>query len=91
MICKECCSEFILNPDKPGFANVCPACSEPTELLEKRAAAVIAMQEAKKAAAKANRKSRKKSEKDQREYDAMLEKANRWAAGLAADKDLNSK
>lgn len=26
VICKE---EFELRPDKPGFANRCPACSEP--------------------------------------------------------------
>lgn len=28
-ICVICSEEFELRPDKPGFANRCPACSEP--------------------------------------------------------------
>jgi hypothetical protein len=28
-ICTVCSEEFELKPDKPGFANRCPACSEP--------------------------------------------------------------
>jgi hypothetical protein len=27
-ICSICSEEFELRPDKPGFANRCPACSE---------------------------------------------------------------
>ncbi|HUB30350.1 MAG TPA: hypothetical protein VL967_11650 [Terracidiphilus sp.] len=27
--CAVCGEEFELKPDKPGFANRCPACSEP--------------------------------------------------------------
>jgi len=27
-VCAVCSEEFELNPDKPGFANRCPACSE---------------------------------------------------------------
>jgi hypothetical protein len=27
--CVICSEEFELKPDKPGFANRCPACSEP--------------------------------------------------------------
>jgi hypothetical protein len=27
-ICSICSEEFELKPDKPGFANRCPACSE---------------------------------------------------------------
>jgi hypothetical protein len=30
-ICAICGEEFELKPDKPGFANRCPACSEPEE------------------------------------------------------------
>ena len=30
-ICAVCSEEFELKPDKPGFANRCPACSEPEE------------------------------------------------------------
>jgi hypothetical protein len=29
--CVICSDEFELKPDKPGFANRCPACSEPEE------------------------------------------------------------
>jgi len=28
-VCVVCSEEFELKPDKPGFANRCPACSEP--------------------------------------------------------------
>ena len=28
-VCSICSQEFELKPDKPGFANRCPACSEP--------------------------------------------------------------
>jgi len=30
-ICAICSQEFELKPDKPGFANRCPTCSEPEE------------------------------------------------------------
>jgi hypothetical protein len=29
--CVVCSEEFELKPDKPGFANRCPSCSEPEE------------------------------------------------------------
>ena len=29
--CSVCGEEFELKPDKPGFANRCPACSEPED------------------------------------------------------------
>lgn len=29
--CVVCGEEFELKPDKPGFANRCPSCSEPEE------------------------------------------------------------
>lgn len=29
--CVVCSEEFELRPDKPGFANRCPSCSEPEE------------------------------------------------------------
>lgn len=28
-VCSICGEEFELKPDKPGFANRCPSCSEP--------------------------------------------------------------
>ena len=30
-VCVICGEEFELKPDKPGFANRCPSCSEPEE------------------------------------------------------------
>lgn len=30
-VCVVCGEEFELRPDKPGFANRCPSCSEPEE------------------------------------------------------------
>jgi hypothetical protein len=30
--CSICSEEFELKPDKPGFANRCPSCSEPEEM-----------------------------------------------------------
>lgn len=30
-VCSICSQEFELKPDKPGFANRCPECSEPEE------------------------------------------------------------
>jgi hypothetical protein len=30
-VCSICSEEFELRPDKPGFANRCPACSEQDE------------------------------------------------------------
>jgi hypothetical protein len=37
-VCVICKEEFELKPDKPGFANRCPECSEPesTDLIAKR-------------------------------------------------------
>jgi len=35
-ICAVCSEEFELKPDKPGFANRCPACSEPDAAETKR-------------------------------------------------------
>ena len=37
-VCAVCSEEFELKPDKPGFANRCPACSapEPTDPATKR-------------------------------------------------------
>jgi hypothetical protein len=30
-VCAVCSEDFELKPDKPGFANRCPACSEPEQ------------------------------------------------------------
>lgn len=30
-VCAACSAEFELKPGKPGFANRCPACSEPED------------------------------------------------------------
>ena len=31
-VCTVCSEEFELKPDKPGFANRCPECSEPEQV-----------------------------------------------------------
>jgi hypothetical protein len=31
-VCTVCSEEFELTPDKPGFANRCPECSEPEQV-----------------------------------------------------------
>lgn len=31
-VCVECGEEFELKPNKPGFANRCPECSEPEQV-----------------------------------------------------------
>src|SRR6266550_3459315 len=31
-VCAVCSEEFELKPDKPGFANRCPTCSEPEHI-----------------------------------------------------------
>jgi hypothetical protein len=43
-VCVVCAEEFELRPNKPGFANRCPACSEPefTEPADKRRLDAIA-------------------------------------------------
>jgi len=35
--CVVCGEEFELKPDKPGYANRCPECSEPDSAEEKKA------------------------------------------------------
>lgn len=34
--CAVCAEEFELKPDKPGFANRCPECSQPEEAPEEK-------------------------------------------------------
>jgi hypothetical protein len=43
-ICSVCSEEFELKPDKPGFANRCPACSEPDAAEAKKKPSVDADQ-----------------------------------------------
>jgi hypothetical protein len=51
-ICAVCSEEFELKPDKPGFANRCPACSEPENSEPKTKAGMDA--DERKALAEAN-------------------------------------
>ena len=51
-ICAVCSEEFELKPDKPGFANLCPACSEPENSEPKTKAGMDA--DERKALAEAN-------------------------------------
>jgi hypothetical protein len=41
-ICAVCGEEFELKPDKPGFANRCPSCSEPEQTESKTNAGIDA-------------------------------------------------
>jgi hypothetical protein len=40
-VCVVCSEEFELKPDKPGFANRCPACSEEDEGVAKHSEAGV--------------------------------------------------
>ncbi|MGA2674084.1 MAG: hypothetical protein ABSE99_12755 [Terracidiphilus sp.] len=56
-VCVVCSEEFELRPDKPGFANRCPACSEP-ESTEPATSRPLSAEE-RKAEAEANEARRK--------------------------------
>lgn len=56
--CVVCGDEFELRPDKPGFANRCPSCSEP-EAEEQRADSRHLSAEERKAQAEADAERRK--------------------------------
>jgi DNA-directed RNA polymerase subunit RPC12/RpoP len=51
-VCVACGEEFELKPDKPGFANRCPECSEPEVIESKSKDSMDAIE--RKAAAEAN-------------------------------------
>jgi hypothetical protein len=51
-VCVVCSEEFELKPDKPGFANRCPECSEPESSESKPGELVDALD--RKSAAEAN-------------------------------------
>ncbi|MGA2356576.1 MAG: hypothetical protein ABSG02_18950 [Terriglobales bacterium] len=59
-VCVVCSEEFELKPGKPGFANRCPACSEPEEVDSKATASKKGMDaDERKAQADANEERRK--------------------------------
>ena len=55
-VCAVCSEEFELKPDKPGFANRCPECSEPDAVSPAEKLRMSA--EERKAAAEANEERR---------------------------------
>jgi hypothetical protein len=56
-VCVVCSEEFELRPDKPGFANRCPACSEPEAAAPKAKQRMDAIErKAEREAAEARRK-----------------------------------
>ncbi|MFZ1133349.1 MAG: hypothetical protein WAN69_00285 [Candidatus Korobacteraceae bacterium] len=57
-ICAVCGEEFELKPDKPGFANRCPGCSEDSEPVSSTAKPRMDADE-RKATAEANAERRK--------------------------------
>jgi len=56
-VCAVCSEEFELKPDKPGFANRCPECSEPEAVSTTEKPRMDAHE--RKAAAEANAERRK--------------------------------
>ena len=46
-ICAVCSEEFELKPDKPGFANRCPVCSEPEAVEAPKEKQVLSAEERK--------------------------------------------
>ena len=70
MTCKECGEEFELLPGKPGFANVCPQCSElGPEDRQRQIAAGVQMHKALVASVRKNANQRKK----ERQHEIKLE------------------
>ncbi|HTH42135.1 MAG TPA: hypothetical protein VL498_03170 [Terracidiphilus sp.] len=57
--CVICSEEFELKPDKPGFANRCPACSEPEETDSSISASTVAELADRKANSEMNAERRK--------------------------------
>ena len=53
--CAVCGEEFELKPDKPGFANRCPSCSEPEEESPSGPASAAGFQNPREAAAERRR------------------------------------
>lgn len=55
-VCVVCGEEFELRPDKPGFANRCPACSEPDAQIQTAAPKMDAVERKNAAEANAERR-----------------------------------
>lgn len=71
MIYKKCGESFTLQPGKPGFANVCPTCTESPDAHSKKAELKAADQKAVVAAERAIKRSREEAEREKRELAAM--------------------
>lgn len=71
MICKKCGNEFILEPDKPGLANVCLSCTESPDASFKSPEAIAAHQKAVKDADRANLQNRIKADREKAQRAAM--------------------
>jgi DNA-directed RNA polymerase subunit M/transcription elongation factor TFIIS len=71
MICKKCGEAFTPKPGKPGFANVCPNCTESPQSHAKKIEMRAADQKALASAERANKRSREEAEREKRELAAM--------------------
>ncbi len=69
--CKECGDKFELLPDKKGFANVCPTCTENADDNARKAAQEESLRKALKESLRENNKRREKELKEDRELAAL--------------------
>jgi len=84
--CKECGEEFDLLPNKPGFANVCPTC---TESPEEKARKVEEQERLRKQLRKSKRINKRTRDQSRREAIVQAEltiKADRQLDALGLEK-----
>lgn len=67
MICSKCGDEFQLLPNKPGFANVCPNCTESPEAHIARVLQELRVRKERAAAARKNTRNRGKVAREKRD------------------------
>ena len=70
-ICVKCKEPFALVPDRPGYATVCPSCTESIHNQPKRIEAAVAVRERRKAADKNNPRKRRKTDHGKAELAPM--------------------
>lgn len=89
MVCKECGGEFILQPNKPGFANVCPTCTESPEAHARKAEQTAMRDTRKRAASRINERNRIREERHKQKLEAMGYKVIRRFVARPPIKDEN--
>jgi predicted nucleic acid-binding Zn-ribbon protein len=69
--CSKCGEAFDLLPDKPGFANVCPSCTQPPEETVRKAAVQDSLRKSLAKASLENQRKRDQSLKEDRKLEAL--------------------